>query len=39
VVDWLVRDFAFLGIHFQAWMPISLGILAGTFWLAFGKRK
>jgi hypothetical protein len=39
VLDWLVKDFAVLGMHVQAWMPIAVGMVGGAFWLAFGKRK
>jgi hypothetical protein len=37
VFDWLVWDFAVLGMHLQPWMPIALGMVAAAFWLAFGK--
>jgi hypothetical protein len=36
VGDWLVREFTFLGIHFQNWMPVAVGIvvlLILYFWI------
>jgi hypothetical protein len=37
--DWLVWDFPVLGIHFQPWMPVSIILVAGAFWMAFGKTE
>jgi hypothetical protein len=27
VAEWLAREFTFLGIHFQNWMPLALAIV------------
>jgi hypothetical protein len=27
VSEWLARDFTFLGVHFQNWMPLALVIV------------
>jgi hypothetical protein len=32
--DWLTRDFWFLGIHMQNWMPIGIAICIAA--LAYG---
>ena len=28
LMQWLVGEFSFLGMHFQNWMPVAAGIVA-----------
>jgi disulfide bond formation protein DsbB len=39
VGEWLVREFTFLGIHFQNWMPVAAGIVAVTILCIWIKER